>query len=145
MQIQCKGPKQSVHVTIYYWEHDQAEERPLEEFFRVASNSLIQWQPQMPLASSSVASVPGMPVQGIPGTGFGGVAMQGMPVQSVGTMPGVGGLFGQRDQHTHFGDLRQPVQQPPQQQPGGMLNGVSLLCLFSVLVMLQLLSRVWHS
>lgn len=130
VQIQCKGPKQSVHVTIYYWEHDQAEERPLEEFFRGTSNSLIQWQPQMPLAGSP--SVPGMPLQGNRGAGYVGVAMQGMPIQPVGNMPGVGGLFGPaHGQHAHFGDVRQPVAQPVRQQPGAMLNGVrALACLF---------------
>lgn len=53
-------------VTIYYWEHDQAEERPLQEFFRGVT-SLIQWQP--PLASALHA----MPVAGVP--------VAGMPMQ----------------------------------------------------------------
>lgn len=35
---------QQLHITIYYWEHDQSEERPLSEFFRGEAQSLIQWQ-----------------------------------------------------------------------------------------------------
>lgn len=65
-------------VQIYYWEHDQSEERPLEEFFRGDANSLIQWQP---LAMGSMP-VAGMPLGGVPmGAGYGDMPMQGIPLQ----------------------------------------------------------------
>ena len=66
MQISYVGvpPKQTIMVQIYYWEHDQSEERPLDEFFRGEDSSLVQWQPP---------AMGGLPVAGMP--------MQGMPLQ----------------------------------------------------------------
>ena len=59
MQITYVGvpPTQRTMVQIYYWEHDQSEERPLEEFFRGESSSLVQWQAQ-PMTSFPVAGTP---------------------------------------------------------------------------------------
>lgn len=66
-------------VTIYYWGHDQSEERPLEEFFRGEQHSLIQWQPPTPIShvGMQVGSMPGVPMQGMP---IQAMPMQGMPV-----------------------------------------------------------------
>lgn len=61
-------------ITIYYYGHDQSEERPVDEFFRGEHHSLIQWQPVAPMAQMPVG---GMPMQGMP--------MQGMQV--AGGMP----------------------------------------------------------
>lgn len=126
VQIAYHGspPNQSVHVTIYYWEHDQAEERPLEEFFRGDANSLIQWQPApqmpVPVAGLPVQGVQGVPVHGMAGGGFEGVAMQGMPMQSMGAMPAGAAMFAHgTGQHVPFGNM--------QQAPGSMLNGVRAL------------------
>jgi hypothetical protein len=81
VQIDYVGnaPDQKMLVTIYYWGHDQSEERPLEEFFRGEQHSLIQWQPQAPLShvGMQVGSMPGIPMQGMP---MQAMAMQGMPV-----------------------------------------------------------------
>ena len=67
-------------VTIYYWGHDQSEERPLDEFFRGEQHSLIQWQPPTPMGhvGMQVGSMPGVPMQGMP---IQAMPMQGMPVQ----------------------------------------------------------------
>lgn len=70
---------QKMMVTIYYWGHDQSEERPLEEFFRGEQHSLIQWQP--PTAINHVGmqfgNMQGVPMQGMP---IQAMPMQGMPV-----------------------------------------------------------------
>lgn len=49
-------------ITIYYYGHDQSEERPVDEFFRGEHHSLIQWQPVAPMAQMPVG---GMPMQGM--------------------------------------------------------------------------------
>jgi hypothetical protein len=87
MQVVYVGapPKQSILVTIYYWEHDQSEERPLEEFFRGEASSLVQWQPP-PAGGLAVA---GMPMHGVPvqlGGGYGGGAYPGVRMGGGGGM-----------------------------------------------------------
>ena len=71
MQIayDCTASQASMRVQIYYWEHDQSEERPLAEFFRGDDASLVQWQPPVahpPGAGGGVqggASITGVPMQ----------------------------------------------------------------------------------
>jgi hypothetical protein len=119
-------------VQIYYWEHHQSEERPLEEFFRGESNSLIQWQPPhmagMPVSGMQMQGMPmqGMPMQGMPmqgmsmqgiqlqGTIFAGMQMQGIPMQGAG-MDSSSNVFATVE---HGGQMDLP------QQPASKLNGV---------------------
>lgn len=63
-KIDYVGPPgdQKMMITIYYYGHDQSEERPVDEFFRGEHHSLIQWQPVAPMAQMPVG---GMPMQGM--------------------------------------------------------------------------------
>jgi hypothetical protein len=89
VQIDYVGnaPDQKMMVTIYYWGHDQSEERPLEEFFRGEQHSLIQWQAPTPIShvGMQVGSIQGVPMQGMPmqGMQMQGMPMQGMPMQGM--------------------------------------------------------------
>lgn len=69
LQIEYVGPpgEQKMMITIYYYGHDQSEERPVDEFFRGEHHSLIQWQPVAPMAQMPVGGMPmqGMPLQGM--------------------------------------------------------------------------------
>jgi len=64
VQIDYVGPPgdQKMMITIYYYGHDQSEERPVDEFFRGEHHSLIQWQPVAPMTQMPVG---GMPLQGM--------------------------------------------------------------------------------
>jgi hypothetical protein len=99
LQISYVGamPNQKMMLAIYYWEHDQAEERPLQEFFRGESSSLIQWQPPTAVSAVPLSAMPGLPMQGLP---ISGMAMQGMRLGMQSGVPmghGIGqgvGMFG---------------------------------------------------
>lgn len=90
-------------ITIYYYGHDQSEERPVDEFFRGEHHSLIQWQPVAPMAQMPVGGLPmqGMPLQGMQVAG-------GMPMSMYAMAP-PGDMVTAAPQLTQVRALRLPV------------------------------------